>query len=205
MKENKNTVRDVIIIKICCLCYIGKYKTFIYNSINAKSWLLAYHLPTNTKILMVLSKILLWWHFRFSKVSHFCQFIHNAFLGKIRLNQSKINFCLKVIKKINNSIIYALSLHPPCKIRLSFWKRVKLLKTIIIHIIWLTIYIQYIQYIIFSLQNLKFAVLFDSFAKLNMQRNSEVNFNGLQDVKLVPVTTNLNNYSRQWQSDKNVA
>jgi len=29
----------------------------------------------------------------------FCQFMHNAFLGKVRLSQGKVIFCLKVILK----------------------------------------------------------------------------------------------------------
>jgi len=38
-------------------------------------------------------------HFRLPKVPHFCQFMRNAFLGKVRLNQVKIDFRLKIIKK----------------------------------------------------------------------------------------------------------
>jgi len=37
--NGKNKTSDVLIIKICCLRYVEKSKTFIYNSINAKNWL----------------------------------------------------------------------------------------------------------------------------------------------------------------------
>jgi len=49
--------------------------------------------------LTYLQKMLLWRHFRLPKVPHFCQFMCNAFLGKLRLNQGKVIFCLKVILK----------------------------------------------------------------------------------------------------------
>jgi len=50
--------RDVRRIKICCPRYAGKSKNIQYkNAINAKNWLIVYHLPTNTKkMLKVLSK-----------------------------------------------------------------------------------------------------------------------------------------------------
>jgi len=43
------SLRDVKIIKICCLHYVGKSKPLIYMAANAKNWLIVYHLPTNAK------------------------------------------------------------------------------------------------------------------------------------------------------------
>jgi len=50
----------------------------------------------------------------------FCQFMRNAFLGKVRLNQGKVTFRLKVIKK--KTARKTLYVHcPPCKIWLSYY------------------------------------------------------------------------------------
>jgi len=78
-------------------------KPFIYNTINAKNWLIVYHLPVT-----ITKKCL--WHFQkcfcddifdYRRYRHpiFCQFMRNAFLGKVKLNQGKKVFRLKVIKK----------------------------------------------------------------------------------------------------------
>jgi len=53
---------------------------------DAKNWLIVYHLPTNTKkCLETFQKMLLRRHFRLPKALHFYQFMRNAFLGKVRL------------------------------------------------------------------------------------------------------------------------
>jgi len=57
--KNSDVITCVIRTKICCICYVGKLKTFIYNTRNAKNWFIVYHLPTNSKKLRRVIEIML--------------------------------------------------------------------------------------------------------------------------------------------------
>jgi len=115
-------LRDFIAIKACCFRYKGKKQkpvtslrdvirkifvvfimkknqnTSVYNTRNAKNWLIVYHLPSNTKqMLRVLSKNAIVTSLSVTEGAPFLSVMRNAFLVKVRLNQGKLIFRLKVI------------------------------------------------------------------------------------------------------------
>jgi len=97
--KNKKTVTSSSYVReqrFIVFAILENQKTFLYNTINVKNWLTVYLLPT--KMLRVLSKQC-YCDVTFGNQRYpiFFQFMHNAFLGKVRLNQGKIIFRLKVI------------------------------------------------------------------------------------------------------------